>query len=46
MNAGVIQQFDTPDEVYEQPANLFVAGFIGAPAMNIVPARQRLPTAP
>ncbi|HTJ58699.1 MAG TPA: ABC transporter ATP-binding protein [Devosiaceae bacterium] len=38
MNAGVIQQFDTPDRVYDRPANLFVAGFIGAPAMNIFPA--------
>jgi multiple sugar transport system ATP-binding protein len=34
MDAGVIQQFDTPDAVYDKPANLFVAGFIGAPAMN------------
>ena len=41
MNAGVIQQFDTPDVVYEKPANLFVAGFIGAPAMNIFPANRR-----
>jgi multiple sugar transport system ATP-binding protein len=39
MNAGVIQQFDTPDIVYERPANLFVAGFVGAPAMNIFPGR-------
>jgi multiple sugar transport system ATP-binding protein len=38
MNAGVIQQLDTPDAVYERPANLFVAGFIGAPAMNLYPA--------
>ena len=38
MNGGVIQQFGTPDEIYEKPANLFVAGFIGAPAMNIFPA--------
>jgi len=38
MNAGVIQQFDTPDAVYEKPANLFVAGFIGSPAMNLFPA--------
>jgi multiple sugar transport system ATP-binding protein len=38
MNAGVIQQFDTPDVVYEKPANLFVAGFIGSPAMNLFPA--------
>ncbi|MDB5536528.1 MAG: transporter ATP-binding protein [Devosia sp.] len=35
MNGGVIQQFGTPDEIYEQPANLFVAGFIGSPAMNL-----------
>ena len=38
MDGGVIQQFGTPDEVYETPANLFVAGFIGAPAMNILDA--------
>ena len=35
MDGGVIQQFGTPDEVYEKPANLFVAGFIGSPAMNL-----------
>jgi multiple sugar transport system ATP-binding protein len=39
MNGGVIQQFGTPDEIYERPANLFVAGFIGAPAMNLKRAR-------
>ncbi|QQA43503.1 ABC transporter ATP-binding protein [Pelagovum pacificum] len=39
MNGGVIQQFGTPDEVYENPANLFVAKFIGAPAMNLAEAR-------
>jgi multiple sugar transport system ATP-binding protein len=39
MDAGVIQQFDTPDAVYDKPANLFVAGFIGAPAMNRIDAR-------
>jgi multiple sugar transport system ATP-binding protein len=39
INHGVIQQFDTPDVIYDKPANLFVAGFIGAPAMNIFPAR-------
>ncbi|WP_338719436.1 ABC transporter ATP-binding protein [Devosia sp. XK-2] len=39
MDGGVIQQFGTPDEVYEHPANLFVAGFIGAPAMNMRQAR-------
>jgi multiple sugar transport system ATP-binding protein len=35
MNGGAIQQFGTPDEVYENPQNLFVAGFIGSPAMNL-----------
>jgi len=39
MRAGVIQQVDTPKALYEDPANLFVAGFIGSPAMNFVPAR-------
>ncbi|HEY9105085.1 MAG TPA: ABC transporter ATP-binding protein [Roseateles sp.] len=37
MKAGVIQQIGTPAEVYETPANLFVAGFLGAPAINLVP---------
>jgi multiple sugar transport system ATP-binding protein len=36
MNGGEIQQFGSPDEVYEKPANLFVAGFIGSPAMNLI----------
>ena len=39
MNAGVIQQIATPDEIYERPANLFVACFIGSPAMNTLSAR-------
>ncbi len=39
MREGVIQQIGTPSEVYERPANLFVAGFLGAPAINLVPAR-------
>ncbi|WP_207538699.1 ABC transporter ATP-binding protein [Sabulicella rubraurantiaca] len=34
MDAGVVQQFGTPEEVYDRPANLFVAGFIGSPPMN------------
>jgi multiple sugar transport system ATP-binding protein len=38
MDAGVIQQVGTPDEVYETPANLFVARFIGAPAINLFEA--------
>lgn len=37
MNGGVVQQIDTPDRIYHDPANVFVAGFIGAPAMNVLP---------
>jgi multiple sugar transport system ATP-binding protein len=33
---GFLQQFDTPEVLYKRPANLFVAGFIGSPAMNLV----------
>ncbi|MBN2696192.1 MAG: TOBE domain-containing protein, partial [Bacilli bacterium] len=36
MNNGVIQQIGTPYEVYRRPANMFVAGFIGCPAMNFL----------
>lgn len=36
MKDGVLQQFDTPMNTYEHPANLFVAGFIGSPAMNMI----------
>lgn len=39
MNGGEIQQFGSPDDVYENPQNLFVAGFIGSPAMNLTDAR-------
>jgi multiple sugar transport system ATP-binding protein len=39
MRAGVIQQVDTPGNLYEDPHNLFVAGFIGSPSMNFVPGR-------
>src|ERR671916_2097548 len=39
MRAGLIQQVDSPKVLYEQPANLFVAGFIGSPAMNFLPAK-------
>jgi len=38
MRGGVVQQVGTPDELYERPVNLFVAGFIGSPAMNFFPA--------
>jgi multiple sugar transport system ATP-binding protein len=37
MRDGVIQQVGTPDELYNHPRNVFVAGFIGAPAMNFLP---------
>jgi ABC-type sugar transport system ATPase subunit len=40
MNAGRIEQIGTPEELYERPANLFVAGFIGSPKMNIIEARS------
>ncbi|HKU04872.1 MAG TPA: sn-glycerol-3-phosphate ABC transporter ATP-binding protein UgpC, partial [Bradyrhizobium sp.] len=39
MNGGHIEQIGTPDEVYHAPASLFVAGFIGAPTMNLLPGR-------
>ena len=38
LRKGVIQQVASPRELYEQPANLFVAGFIGSPPMNFLPA--------
>src|SRR6218665_88412 len=42
MDGGVIQQFGSPDEIYSKPQNLFVAGFIGAPAMNLRQATVKL----
>jgi len=39
LKAGVLQQADAPQRLYEQPDNLFVAGFIGSPAMNIAEGR-------
>lgn len=38
LNVGVIQQIGSPDEVYHQPANIFVAEFMGFPAMNMIDA--------
>ncbi len=38
MRAGVLQQVGPPQELYDTPVNLFVAGFIGSPAMNFMPA--------
>lgn len=48
MNLGVLQQVGTPQELYDNPVNLFVAGFIGSPPMNFLPGivegdRIRLP---
>jgi len=39
MNFGLLQQIDTPQALYDYPDNLFVAGFIGSPAMNFFPAK-------
>ena len=38
---GVLQQFGTPAEIYNRPANMFVADFMGSPAMNLIPADDR-----
>ncbi|MGH3458023.1 ABC transporter ATP-binding protein [Aeromicrobium sp.] len=38
LKRGILQQLATPKELYEQPVNLFVAGFIGSPPMNFLPA--------
>lgn len=39
MKSGIIQQFDTPQNLYDFPCNLFVAGFIGSPQMNFIQAK-------
>jgi multiple sugar transport system ATP-binding protein len=39
LDHGAVEQIGTPDEVYESPATSFVAGFLGAPPMNLLPAR-------
>jgi len=41
INKGVLQQLDTPQNLYDSPNNLFVAGFIGSPAMNFFPGTLR-----
>lgn len=41
MNKGLLQQLDTPQHLYDKPQNLFVAGFIGSPAMNFFPGHIR-----
>ncbi len=40
MKDGIIHQFDTPQQLYDNPANMFVAGFIGSPAMNFITCRM------
>jgi multiple sugar transport system ATP-binding protein len=42
MNGGYVQQLGTPKEIYDTPANLFVATFMGSPSMNLVPVRVRV----
>jgi len=42
MDRGVIQQIGSPDEVYEHPANIFVAKFIGSPPMNVLATKTRI----
>jgi len=42
MNHGVVEQFGTPQEVYDHPATLFVADFIGSPPMNVLPFDGRV----
>ena len=37
MNGGLLQQYDTPAQVFANPVNLFVAGFVGSPAMSLIP---------
>ena len=39
MSGGVLQQYDAPERIFQEPANLFVAGFVGSPAMNLLPAK-------
>ena len=41
LRKGVVQQVDTPRNLYNDPANLFVAGFIGSPSMNLLPGTLR-----
>ena len=41
INKGILQQIDSPQNLYDDPDNLFVAGFIGSPAMNFFPATVR-----
>ena len=42
MNGGYVQQLGTPKEIYDTPANLFVATFMGSPSMNLLPVKLRV----
>ncbi|MEL6467366.1 MAG: sn-glycerol-3-phosphate ABC transporter ATP-binding protein UgpC [Pseudomonadota bacterium] len=42
MNGGYVQQLGTPKEIYDNPANLFVATFMGSPSMNLIPVTLRV----
>jgi len=42
MNDGVVEQVGPPQEIYDRPASLFAAGFIGSPPMNLIPIRGRV----
>jgi len=41
LKSGVVQQIGSPEEIYEKPVNTYVAGFIGSPPMNLIPAKYR-----
>ena len=41
MNGGLLQQYDTPQRVFANPVNTFVAGFVGSPAMSLIPLELR-----
>jgi multiple sugar transport system ATP-binding protein len=42
MNEGMMEQLDTPEEVYDRPQSAFVAGFVGSPSMNLIPCQAEL----
>ena len=42
LNQGLVQQIGTPEEVFDTPANLFVADFMGSPPMNLIPGKLSL----
>ena len=42
LDCGCIQQIGTPQQIYNQPANAFVAAFVGAPAMNLIPLAEAM----